>query len=85
MHAATFDVVENLPAAHWVHFVAPVVLPVFVIGPALQFVHVPTFDWVEYLPVAQAEHVVAPALAPVLVMDPAAHSEQYDLPDADWN
>ncbi len=80
MHDATFDVVEYLPAAHSRHELAPALVPVFVIEPALQSMHDAMVDVVEYLPAAHAVHVVAPAVAPVFVIDPAAQSEQYDLP-----
>ena len=83
MHDVLFEAVEYLPAAHAVHVVAPVVLPVFVIEPAAHAMHVATFDAVEYLPAAHPVHAMAPANAPALVIDPAAHAVQYDLPDAD--
>ena len=41
VQAATLDAVENVPAVQAVHVVAPVLVPVFVIDPALQSVHVP--------------------------------------------
>ena len=41
VQAATLDAVEYFPAVQAVHVVAPVLVPVFVIDPALQSVHVP--------------------------------------------
>ena len=41
MHDVTFDVVEYLPAAHGVHFVAPTEEPVFVIEPGWQGLQYP--------------------------------------------
>ena len=83
LHDATFDAVEYLPAAHWLHVVAPVLVPVFVIEPAPQSMQDATFDASEYLPAPHAVHFVALAAVPVSVIDPAAHSEQYDLPPSD--
>ena len=34
VHAESVDAVEYLPAAHWLHAIAPVAEPVFVIEPA---------------------------------------------------
>ena len=79
MHAATFDAIEYLPTAHAVHVVAPALVPVLVMEPAVQPIQTPTLDAVEYLPAAHAVQVVAPAEEPVFVMEPGAHSEQYDL------
>ena len=76
MQAVTFDAVEYLPAAHAVHVVAPVLVPVFVIEPAAQSEHDGTFDAFEYLPASHAVHVVAPVEEPLSVIEPAAHSEQ---------
>ena len=47
------------------HELAPALVPVFVIEPALQSVHEVSVDAVEYLPAAQGVHVVAPAAAAV--------------------
>ena len=80
MHSTTFDSVEYFPAPHFVHVVAPVPVPVFVIEPAAQSVHEATLELVEYLPALHGVHAFAPVLVPVSVIDPAAHSEQYDLP-----
>ena len=79
MHDATLDAVEYLPAAHSVHVVAPVLVPVLVIEPGMHSVHDATLEAAEYLPTAHAVHVVAPASEPVSVIEPAAHSEQYDF------
>ena len=76
VHDATFDAIVNLPAAHSVHEVAPVLVPAFVIDPAAQVVHDATFDAVEYLPAAHAVHAVAPVDAPVSVIEPATHTLQ---------
>ena len=76
MHDGAAEVVEYLPAAHSVHVVAPVAVPVFVIEPAAQSVHEATFELVEYLPATHGVQVFAPALVPVSAMEPAAHSEQ---------
>ena len=65
-----------LPAAHALHIVAPVLLPVFVIEPAAHVVHVATFDAVEYSPAAHAVHELAPAAVPVSVIEPARHTLQ---------
>ena len=79
-HEATFDAVEYLPAAHWLHVVAPALGPVFVTDPAPQSMQDATFDASEYLPAPHAVHFVALAAVPVSVIDPAAHSEQYLRP-----
>ena len=83
VHVSTFEAVENLPAAHAVHELAPGKEPLFVIEPAPQSEHDAAFDAVEYLPAAHAAHAVAPAAEPVSVIEPAAHSEQNDLPCSD--
>ena len=80
VHEATFDSVEYLPAAHWLHVVAPAAEPVFVIDPAPQPMHDATFDAVEYLPATHGVQFVAPVATPVSVLEPAAQSEQYDWP-----
>ena len=80
MHDIAADITEYLPAPHSVHELAPALVPVFVIEPALQSVHAATFDAVEYLPAAHAAHAVAPAAEPVSVIEPAWHGAQNDLP-----
>ena len=71
MHAATFDAVEYLPAAHAVHIVAPAAGPVFVIEPALHVAHDESVDTVEYLLGPHSVHVVAPVPLPLFVIEPA--------------
>ena len=71
VHDVAVDTVENLPAAHAAHELAPDKDPVFVIDPAAQSMHDATFDVVEYLPAAHAVHAVAPAATPVSVIEPA--------------
>jgi hypothetical protein len=50
MHEVTFDIVEYSPAAHSVHELAPVPVPLSVIEPAAQSLQYPwpSLDW--YLP-----------------------------------
>ena len=67
VHDATAEIVEYLPALHSAHVVAPALVPVFVIEPALQSVHEASVDAVEYLPAAQAVHAVAPTAVAVSV------------------
>ena len=60
VHSATLDVVENLPAAHLAHVVAPPLVPLFVIEPALHFVQsLASFDpsVSTYLPAPQSVHL----------------------------
>ena len=59
LQAATADA-EYWPAAHAVHVVAPVVLPVFVTEPGAHGVHDATSDALEYSPAAHAVHEDAP-------------------------
>ena len=59
VHAATFDAVEYLPAAHAVHLTAPVLVPVSVIEPAAHVMQwLSAFDPVVpiYLPAPQSVH-----------------------------
>ena len=74
IHAACAVVLMYSPAAHAVHVVAPVPVPVFVMWPARQSEHDATFDCAECLPAAHAVHVVAPVPVPVLVIEPASQS-----------
>ena len=70
MHASIFDSLEYLPTAHAVQMLAPVLVPVFVIEPALQARHDEALEFVEYCPAAQGMHAAAFAAAPVSVIDP---------------
>ena len=87
---ATADTVENLPALHSPHELAPCSMPVFVIEPASHSSHdvlpalreyLPARQSLhastadaEYWPAAHAVHVVAPVVLPVFVIQPASHS-----------
>ena len=82
LHGVTFGLYWSVGNAY-VHEVAPVLVPAFVIEPAPQSTQDAMFDAVEYLPATHAVQFVAPAAEPVSVIDPAAHSEQYDLPPSD--
>ena len=61
MHAATFDAIEYLPTAHAVHVVAPALVPVFVMDPALQSVHEASLGSIEYVPAVHTVHRCAAA------------------------
>jgi hypothetical protein len=54
---------------------APLLIPVFVMDPALQVEHEATAEDNEYKPAAHGVHFVAPSLVPVFVMDPALQVE----------
>ena len=72
MHDATSDAVENLPAAHSTHELAPAADPLFVSEPAAHRAQVAAeLELVEYLPGTHFVHVAAPAADPVSVIDPA--------------
>ena len=70
---ATLEDNEYIPAAQGAHVVAPALVPVFVMDPALQVKHDATLEDNEYDPGAQGVHMVAPPPVPVFVMEPAAH------------
>ena len=98
MHAFTVDTVENLPALHSPHELAPCSMPVFVIEPASHSSHdvlpalreyLPARQSLhastadaEYWPAAHAVHVVAPVVLPVFVIQPASHSAHDESVDA---
>ena len=75
LHALTFDSVEYLPTAHPVHVVAPMLVPVFVIEPAVHVVHAATFDAFEYLPTEHCLHATGPPVPNC----PAEHGLQFAL------
>ena len=79
LQAGTFERIEYLPPAHFVHVVAPALVPVFVIEPAPQETQ-PVVELSEYLPTGHRVHVFALGLLPVSVAEPAWQSAQYDLP-----
>jgi hypothetical protein len=84
-HDDTADAIEYFPAAHSVHELAPLPLPVFVIEPVSQVVHgASELGSAEYMPAAHATHEIAPVADPVSVMDPAKHGRQYELSPLDW-
>ena len=64
----------NLLSDILVHFVAPALVPVFVIESSPHDEHEATFEDKEYLPGVQRVHVVAPMLVPVFVLEPAPHN-----------
>ena len=90
VHASTADTVEYLPALHSLHELAPSLMPVFVIEPALHGSHntlpaLPEYlpAWqslhattgdAEYLPAVHAVHVLAPVWLPAFVTEPALHA-----------
>ena len=98
MHAFTVDTVENLPALHSPHELAPCSMPVLVIEPASHRSHdvlpalpeyLPAWQSVQaptddtvYWPAAHAVHVVAPTSLPVFVIQPASHSAHDKSVDA---
>jgi hypothetical protein len=78
MHDDTSDAVEYFPAPHSAHELAPVLVPVLVIEPALQMLHSAALELVEYLPLLQAVQFFAPETVPVSVIEPNKHGRQYD-------
>ena len=60
LHDATFDAVENLPASHSVHVVAPSLEPVSVIEPASHGMQAVELSSSTYLPPGHAAQLVAP-------------------------
>jgi hypothetical protein len=56
VQAVTLDEVEYLPAAHMVHLIAPVLLPLSVTEPALQLLQFTPASHGQYIPAMQGMH-----------------------------
>jgi hypothetical protein len=55
---------------------APLLVPLFVIEPALQALHTESLELVDHMPLSHAMHDLAPTALPLSVIEPAWHTLQ---------
>jgi hypothetical protein len=63
---------------------APPLMPLFVIEPALQALHTESLELIDHMPLSHAMHDLAPTTLPLLVIEPAWHTLQKLFPPSFW-